>query len=1023
VPPTDRSQADRAKARSRRPLVASWRRFAWFRWVDRHFSDVIVVTSALVAVLTGLVAFLQIRANNRYATSTRQGQTLAMEAMGQDMRSRQREGYDFSLYTTWNEWDWRRIRAGRTDDLALEGRASQVVEMIVPLTPLLDQSKPYYNTETDYSDLTAYHADINLFTNTLLLEQRAFVVQAASAWNNKADGYVTVLTLLAVSLFLYGLSTTIKENLRYLFALVGAFLVTVALSWTLVLTLSPVPGVPQQAVAEYARGQALAYKGKLEEARTAFDAALRAYRRYGNAYEARAGVLFDLGKYAEAVQDYESAVENGRADASTYWNLGWACYLAGDYPGSLRASRRALRMEPDLLPVAMNIATALLAHGQTDAAMQQYERGLLMAADPASEVPASWRHLYLRETVNDLERLINALGGQTGFYQVPDLSQVPDRAALLEAAKAARLRLKGGLVAIEATGSPSLEPAQARLSPLTFGRCLGQDGQLLGQVATFPRGVMAVAVGISYEDLPAGAMVSRRVTRLDSSGALEYLPTMADDITWNGPSAGTMYHEMKSPWPGDRGLLPGTYTVEYYVNGNSLQNGQFTVPEKTTPIVGPIVFALDSFVSGVPAGPAGIFPAGVAKMRGMFSYSGLSDERTRVEARWYRDGQLYSRDSSVLIDWGSEAFYLSDVPAGDYRLDLHMAGGEQVLQSATFRVLEVEQYLQAFGKEPEDTLFHRSLGDAYAYRGDYQEAVAHYQKAVELDPNCAKCYYRWWSALYDQEKYEEAIEKIRKAIELNPKEFTYLCNLGDTYYHAGEEENAVAAYREALPVAPADVFNLWGNSLYNQERFQESIVKYQQAIELKPDDAVFHSNLGGSYSELGQYDQAIAEFQQAVELDPGYALAYNQWGNALYAQERYAEAVEQYLHAVENDPNSATYYANLGGAYNELGLYELAIPEFEQAVALSPSYAWAYNKWGNALYGLGRYAEAVEKYGRAVELKPGVALYHYNLGLAYYQIQERDLARAEFEQAAELAAQIGDEQLRQQAEDMLKELE
>ena len=982
-------------AARRRSLMASWRRFAWFRWLDRHFTDVIVATSALVAVLTGLVAYLQVRATSLYASTTRRGQTLAMEAMAHDMRSRQRESYDFSLYTTWNEWDWRRVRANVHDDPATAARAGQVIEMIAPLSPLLAEDQPYYDADDRESDLVAYHADINLFTTTLLLEQRAFVVQAANRWNGKSDSYVTVLTLLAVSLFLYGLSTTIKTGLRYLFALVSSLLVTMAMLWTLALLLSPVPGVPQQATTEYARGQALAYKGEADDALKAFDAALSAYPGYGNAYAARAGVYLDQAKYQEAVRDYQAAVDHGRADVSTYWNLGWAYYLAGDYSGSLRASRRALYLEPGLLPVAMNIATALLASGKTEAAMEQYELGLRLAADPESRVPASWRHLYLRETINDLDRLMNALDGQTGFYQAPDLSHVTDRAALQKA---------------------------ARFSSLTFGRCLGIDGRLLGQADTFPRGLKSVAVGLAHENLTAGALVSRRVTRLDSAGVLQHLPTMGTDITWDGPATGTIQHEMESPWPGDRGMLPGTYTVEYYVNGNLLQSGQFTIPEKEERIVGPIIFTLESLSSGVPSGPAGIFPAGVAEMKAMFSYSGLPDN-TRVGAHWYRDGQLYGRDSSLRSGWGSEAFYLYDVPAGEYRVDLYIVGEDQVLQSATCQVLEVGAYLQVMGEGPDDALFHRSMGDAYAYSGDYEQAAIHYQKAIELDPTCARCYQRWWSALVDREEYQEAVEKIRKASELNPTMFTYLCSLGDTYYRLGDDEKAVAAFRQALPAAPADVFNRWGNSLFNLERYEESLLKYQQAIELKPDDAVMHSNLGGAYSELERYDEAIAEFQVAVELDPTYARAYNQWGNALYAQGRYAESVELYQRAVENDPDNAIYHANLGGAYNELGLHQLAIPEFEQAVALSPGYAWAHNKWGDALYGLERYAEAAEKYARAVELKPGVALYHYNLGMAYYQLQEHELARAEFEQAADLARQIGDQGLLERAEEMLARLE
>ncbi|MDH4138635.1 MAG: tetratricopeptide repeat protein, partial [Anaerolineae bacterium] len=398
--------------------------FAWlrtlplFRWLDDHFDNVIVVIIALVTALAGLIAFLETWAGNHYATDIAQSQALAMDALGHDMSSRQRENYDFYLYTTWNEWDWRRSRAEGSDEM-LATRSSHVAAIISPLTPLLDENKPYFNPETQYADFYTYHVDTNLITTTVLLEQRAFAIETANIWNGKADGYVTILTLLAVSLFLYGLSTTIKGDTRYLFAVVGTFLVSLSLLWSLILTLIPVPTIPSEAITEYARGVGLSYLGDYEQASEAFNIALQAYPRYGNAYNERGKAHLRSQKYAEAVKDFQQAIENGHEDQSTYWEMGWAYYLLGDYPSSVEAGRRALELDPNLLPIVMNIGTALLAKGETQAAMRQVEQGLSMAADPNSPVPASWNHNYLRLTVQDLDRLIAALDGRTGFDEVP----------------------------------------------------------------------------------------------------------------------------------------------------------------------------------------------------------------------------------------------------------------------------------------------------------------------------------------------------------------------------------------------------------------------------------------------------------------------------------------------------------------------------------------------------------------------------------------------------------------------------
>lgn len=1020
-PQTQKNSVSTARPGGCSPLA--WlRRLALFRWLDDHFNDTIMMIIALVTALAGLIAFLETWADNHYATDIARSQALAMDALGHDMSSRQRENYDFYLYTTWNEWDWRRSLAEGKDEM-LADRSSQAAAIISPLTPLLDESKPYFNPETQYADFYTYHVDTNLVTTTVLLEQRAFAIETANIWGGKADGYVTILTLLAVSLFLYGLSTTIKGDMRYLFAVVGTLLVGLSLLWALILALTPVPTVPSEAIEEYARGVGLSYLGDYEQASEAFDAALQAYPRYGNAYHERGKAHLRSQKYAAAVEDFQQAIENGHEDQSTYWEMGWAYYLLGDYPSSVEAGRRALQLAPDLLPVVMNIGTALLAKGETQAAMSQFERGLSMAADPSSTVPASWNHSYLRLTVQDLDKLIAALDGQTGFDEEPDLSHVEDRIALRSAAEAIRLRLKEGMVALEVANLPHMERTDAILSPIAFARYVGQDGELVGQGDTFPRGELSVVAMLSYDNLPQGAVVSRRVRRQwsDEPGAVEYLPTMGEDITWSGESKGTLKHVLQAPWPGDRGLRPGRYVVEYYVNGYLLQAKSFTVPDKETPIIGPVVFAPERASGGIPRGPANLFPAGVAKVYGLFDYSGVP-EGSRVRAQWYRDGTLYSQQSLTLGGWGTDFSALSDVPPGAYRLDLTMEGKEETLQSASFEVVEVGDYLQAIGKEPDDPLFHLNLGDAYAYAGDYQEAAAGYETATELDPQCAQCYHRWWSALDDQGKYEEAIEKLQKAIELRPQMYDYLADLGQTYYQLGDDGKAAAAYRQAVPANPASIYNKWGNSFYGLERYQEAVVKYQQSIELDPDDAVVHDNLGGAYHELGEYDKAAAAFEQAVALDPEYTTAYNRWGNTLYAQERYTEAAEKYQQAIELAPSTPLYHSNLGWVYFQVQEYERAAAAFQRAVELDPWYADDYNMWGRALYEQGKYRQAAEKHQQAVELSPDNALYHYNLGVDYYQLQEKEKAIAELEKAAELAARAGDEELQQDAEEMLKEL-
>lgn len=997
------------------------------RWGAEYFEQIVIVTIALVTVWAALLAFLQTWADGREATYNRQSQALSMEAMGHDMSSRQRESYDFDLYTTWNEWDWRRIEADEAEQEALAERSAAVAEMIVPLTPLLDADLPYFNPDTQYANIFPYHADTNLITTTILLEERAFTIQTANAWGNKGDGYVTVLTVLAVALFLYGLSTTISGVVRYLFALAGTFLLGVCFLWTVILTLTPVPTIPLDAIAEYARGEGLSYQASSEEdyreVAAVLDEAIRLYPEYGNAYAARATVALELGDYAAAAAYHRQALANGRAGKDVYWELGWALYLLGDYPAAIEAGRAAEALDPGLPPIVMNIATALLAQGDTAAAMQEYERGLALAADPQADVPVSWSHMYLLETVNDLERLIAALDGQTGFDQEPNLDHVADRAQLRAAAEAARQRIKEGIVAIEAQGTPTLPPVEATLRPLRFGQYASYDGQLLGSDVTFARGLQTLVIELSFADLPQGVTLSRRVTRQgsDEPGMREHLPTMAVDMVWAGEPAGTLQQTVTSPWPGRRGMRPGVYTVEYYVNGRLCQSGQFTIPETDTLIVGPPVMATAFSSHGEPSAPHAVFPAGVAELHGQFAYSGLAENV--IAGRWYREDALYEElITNPLSGWGNYSFFLREPPAGAYRLELRSGDTEEVLHTTEFVVLDAADYLAQAGDLPEEATYYRNLGESHLFAEDYGAATVAFARAVDLAPDCAPCYYRWGLALRALSSYDEAADRLRMAVALRPTEYDYRCDLGDLYYDMEDESSALEQYRAAVPASPAYVFNRWGNALYDQRRYEEAIGKYQQAVDLAPDKAVYYANLGGAYEKAGHYAQAETAFTQALVLAPDNDWYYNRLGDVLYAQEKYAAALEQYLQAADMDPTFAPYFSDLGDAYYMLGNYDETIAAAQRAIALIPDRAGDYNLWGDALYAQGEYVAAAEKYRQAVELAPENALYVYNLGWAYYRLDDADQALAAFEQAVALAEAAGDTTLQQDAEEMLEEI-
>ena len=59
--------------------------------------------------------------------------------------------------------------------------------------------------------------------------------------------------------------------------------------------------------------------------------------------------------------------------------------------------------------------------------------------------------------------------------------------------------------------------------------------------------------------------------------------------------------------------------------------------------------------------------------------------------------------------------------------------------------------------------------------------------------------------------------------------------------------------------------------------WNEAIFRWKQVINIDPDDAKAHNNLGVAYEAVGSMDEAVTAYQRAAELEPGnkyYRLNY-----------------------------------------------------------------------------------------------------------------------------------------------------
>lgn len=187
-------------------------------------------------------------------------------------------------------------------------------------------------------------------------------------------------------------------------------------------------------------------------------------------------------------------------------------------------------------------------------------------------------------------------------------------------------------------------------------------------------------------------------------------------------------------------------------------------------------------------------------------------------------------------------------------------------------------------------------GDIYRDQGQWDEAIAEYSEAIELDPDYAQAYNNRGWIYRTKTEYDNAIADFNKAIELDPSNHTTHTNLGSVYHSIGKYDKAIAEHNKAIELEPgfaAAYFNR-GNEYLAKEDLDKAITDYDKAIGLDSELTHAYNNRGWAYIQKGEYDKAIVDYNRAIELNPNYANSYYVRGDIYRTQGKIVEAIADY---------------------------------------------------------------------------------------------------------------------------------
>ncbi|KAF7256332.1 hypothetical protein EG68_08247 [Paragonimus skrjabini miyazakii] len=237
-------------------------------------------------------------------------------------------------------------------------------------------------------------------------------------------------------------------------------------------------------------------------------------------------------------------------------------------------------------------------------------------------------------------------------------------------------------------------------------------------------------------------------------------------------------------------------------------------------------------------------------------------------------------------------------------------------------------------------LSEKDLGNAAYKSKNFELALKHYDKAIELEPTCITYYTNKAAVYFEMGDFDKCIELCERGVEVgreNRAEYKLVAKAYARAAHCYEKkddlENAKKYYDKSLSecrqpdvekkvreinnklkeqerlayINPelAEEAKTKGNECFQQGNYPEALKHYSEAIKRNPEDAKLYSNRAACYTKLMEFPLALRDCNSCIEIDPGFIKGYLRKGAACVAMKDLNQARKAYRKALEMDPDCA----------------------------------------------------------------------------------------------------------------------
>ena len=330
------------------------------------------------------------------------------------------------------------------------------------------------------------------------------------------------------------------------------------------------------------------------------------------------------------------------------------------------------------------------------------------------------------------------------------------------------------------------------------------------------------------------------------------------------------------------------------------------------------------------------------------------------------------------------------------------------------KALAALQQALALGDE---AIAHYYLGNFYASQGSYQQAILHYEQAIERRSDYEQAYINLAGVHARQTEYSTAIQVLTRGVAALPGSAELKFRLGWNYFVQGRYAAALEHFQQVVRLDPQrhQAYDFIARMYIAQEKREEAQQLLQQALAAHPDASALLARLGILLLDAGNPVQASEHLERAIRSDPDHAEAYYSLGQAYlriglsdkghavlryfeFLQDNYRELLDLKTAIVLN-PSDATACFGLGKVYGRIGRYEAARQAYLAVLKIDPSHLDAQNNLGNIYLRQQRPHQAIQVFSALLQADSSYVRAYNNLGYAYLAINQPQRAIQTYKKA------------------------